>query len=759
MTNKTSEPTAETNHPDGQAGNKLWGRLKLPTALRLFLYMLLALVVIGWLFFCAIQQAGLWALVKILGLGLVTAIVVSAWKKVIVPSGTWPALGLAVAVLWLYLVGSYHIGLDLLILAVSFLIPLLVSKEACSCMKGLFLRLIETVAFNIGTLAAGKFEPLNRRKGFIICATFLLSFWILSSLADDAWGPGQPLPREPERFQRLKAAVEQDGRWPSTRVGLALSGGGYRAVLMHAGVLDALEHLGVPVTNISTVSGGSIVGAFYATGGSPAELRDAVIEGRFRLTRTLTDAQNLSRLAFPFQVPGTQVKLFKWYDFSRTDVLANLLDKVLLGSSTIAGMKGEEDGAPELMICATDLRTGALFGFYRRGVLRKHIQHPSEKNIFWGIKDEEFATLPDNFWVLAASPRRRNAGGTSRGSAAASMPPSLPALMPVLKPDGKWLDTPLARVVAASGAFPGAFNAIHEALQVRNPGFKETEVKVLLADGGITDNSALNVMEYARQNRLEGWQELSLVLSSDASAMLSEDESLTSLGELTRAVDIVYANIGSTGWDQNLPKILLSPAGILDTRVLSSTLSDDERDVLLRAQVEKVVGRSIKKLDEQSLPLLYEAMPEGNAKRLLKNLSDNTPDYLRDHGPGTMAEPDPVRWREMEQEVVDEFVACSKVFLQTSTLTDHFENPADAARLFRLGQFIVVFNWPYIKAQLLAAASVQAAVAATRPSPGEEQSTTDAQSLPTQAASALRPRRRPRPRSAALIRPALPAAQ
>ena len=49
------------------------------------------------------------------------------------------------------------------------------------------------------------------------------------------------------------------------RLGLALSGGGHRAAFFHVGVLARLSELGLlrPVRVLSTVSGGSIVGALY----------------------------------------------------------------------------------------------------------------------------------------------------------------------------------------------------------------------------------------------------------------------------------------------------------------------------------------------------------------------------------------------------------------------------------------------------------------------------------------------------------------
>jgi len=50
------------------------------------------------------------------------------------------------------------------------------------------------------------------------------------------------------------------------RIGLALSGGGYRAAAYHLGTLRALHKLGIlgNVDIISSVSGGAIIAAYYA---------------------------------------------------------------------------------------------------------------------------------------------------------------------------------------------------------------------------------------------------------------------------------------------------------------------------------------------------------------------------------------------------------------------------------------------------------------------------------------------------------------
>lgn len=50
------------------------------------------------------------------------------------------------------------------------------------------------------------------------------------------------------------------------KIGLALSGGGYRAAAYHIGTLRALDRLGIldNIDVISSVSGGSITSAYYA---------------------------------------------------------------------------------------------------------------------------------------------------------------------------------------------------------------------------------------------------------------------------------------------------------------------------------------------------------------------------------------------------------------------------------------------------------------------------------------------------------------
>ncbi len=57
-------------------------------------------------------------------------------------------------------------------------------------------------------------------------------------------------------------------------LGLALSGGGYRAAAFHVGTLKKLDELGIlsKVNVLSTISGGSITGAYYCINNTSFEV-------------------------------------------------------------------------------------------------------------------------------------------------------------------------------------------------------------------------------------------------------------------------------------------------------------------------------------------------------------------------------------------------------------------------------------------------------------------------------------------------------
>lgn len=71
---------------------------------------------------------------------------------------------------------------------------------------------------------------------------------------------------------------------PDAKIGLALSGGGARAMAFHLGCLRALHEFGIleRVQVLSTVSGGSVIGALYAANDEPFPVFEARVRAALR---------------------------------------------------------------------------------------------------------------------------------------------------------------------------------------------------------------------------------------------------------------------------------------------------------------------------------------------------------------------------------------------------------------------------------------------------------------------------------------------
>jgi len=137
---------------------------------------------------------------------------------------------------------------------------------------------------------------------------------------------------------------------------LALSGGGYRAMLFHLGSLWRLNEAGLlkDLACVSSVSGGSITAAALATrwgeldfkAGASAQLVSAVIEPVRKLARHTIDIGSIaSGLLNPFS--------------SIADSLAAAYRKHLLGERTLQDLPDH----PRFVINASNVQTGALWRF------------------------------------------------------------------------------------------------------------------------------------------------------------------------------------------------------------------------------------------------------------------------------------------------------------------------------------------------------------------------------------------------------------
>ncbi len=137
------------------------------------------------------------------------------------------------------------------------------------------------------------------------------------------------------------------------RIGLALSGGGFRAAFFHLGVLKRLEELGLldKVDVISAVSGGAIVGAYYGLN-AKRDLEGLIEEFRQGTQSNIRTLYLLKSLTLPV-LPRRR---------GRTFYLERLLDSRFFRGKRIADLCAR----PHLIINATNLATGRNWKFSRR---------------------------------------------------------------------------------------------------------------------------------------------------------------------------------------------------------------------------------------------------------------------------------------------------------------------------------------------------------------------------------------------------------
>src|SRR6185369_4146934 len=110
------------------------------------------------------------------------------------------------------------------------------------------------------------------------------------------------------------------------RLGLALSGGGFRAAAFHLGVMQKLESLGLlyKIDVLSCVSGGSIAGAVLALNWS-SKAGPAKLENYLR-TRSIAVSSVIGGVLDPFA--------------TRLEKLADSYDADLFGKSTLDALSG-----------------------------------------------------------------------------------------------------------------------------------------------------------------------------------------------------------------------------------------------------------------------------------------------------------------------------------------------------------------------------------------------------------------------------------
>lgn len=214
------------------------------------------------------------------------------------------------------------------------------------------------------------------------------------------------------------------------RIGVALSGGGFRAAAFHLGVLRGLKRAGLlqRVEVVSAVSGGALLAAAWAAYGAEdfeaLERRLRRFLGRDLKRRVLVAALRPDRLARLLFSPA----------YSLTETMAAVLARDLLGARTLGSLR---DRRPRLVVNATCVNHGTGWRF-----------------------------TPDRIgdWILKTSDRD-----------------TLDAF-------------PLARAVAASAAFPGGLAPLVLRGADVFPAASDPPREILLTDGGVDDNLGLQAL-------------------------------------------------------------------------------------------------------------------------------------------------------------------------------------------------------------------------------------------------------------------------
>lgn len=334
------------------------------------------------------------------------------------------------------------------------------------------------------------------------------------------------------------------------KLGLALSGGGFRASLFHIGVLARLAELDrlKDVEVISTVSGGSILGAYYylkvkqllegKRKDFPQPSRDAYVKVVKEIEKEFLAAVQKNLRMRALWNPYKNAQMFLSDDYSRSDRMAELYkehfylplwramdhadDHIRLAEIKITPpdqTKGFELSAynaksdfkiPNLVLNATSLNTGHSWHF-----TSSWVGEPDSKSLNAYTLDTNCTLEQLRFDHMSrADPDQRR--------------PDLKNATHESLREAKLKSLTLADAVAASACVPGLFTPlpIHD-LYWNSEG---REIVVELVDGGVFDNQGIDALYSLNCTE---------IICSDASGQLEDERAPSS-----QAVSVVMRSNG-----------------------------------------------------------------------------------------------------------------------------------------------------------------------------------------------------------------------
>lgn len=250
------------------------------------------------------------------------------------------------------------------------------------------------------------------------------------------------------------------------RIGLALSGGGSRAMAFHLGCLRALNDLRLMdrVEVVSTVSGGSVIGALYAANRDPFPAFEARVRGH---------------LARGFVRPAIR-KVFTTTEGLRALYCLTLLvptNLLLSAVSMAAGLLARVLPPKKRRLWRLDKMHAPFRRFASRTTILRRV---FEEDVFEGLRLRDLPLDSPLLVVNAADLRTGSAFYFSQQSS------------------GSWRlgeladkDITLAQAVTASAAYPALLPALDEVMPFNKRDGTRREERVNLTDGGVYDNLGL----------------------------------------------------------------------------------------------------------------------------------------------------------------------------------------------------------------------------------------------------------------------------
>lgn len=276
-----------------------------------------------------------------------------------------------------------------------------------------------------------------------------------------------------------------------SKLGLALSGGGFRATLYHLGVVRFLRDAGAlqNVTDIASVSGGSILAAHLVLNwerynGDDANFAAAASE---IVKFVQFDLRNHIVRRLPLQVPFRLLAKLRFLDgrqYTPNALLEGYYKKHLYGDRCLHELPEQ----PMLHMLATNVSTGALSAFNRKGLF---IQMRGDDG------SRPFAHVPGQ---LAS----------------------------------------ISRVVGASSAFPGFFPPVE--ITAADLGVRDGQFPTeFFTDGGVYDNLGLRAFLWLKEQQ----ETFDHILVSDAGKpfQVLSDAALGVIGQSVRATDILWDRV------------------------------------------------------------------------------------------------------------------------------------------------------------------------------------------------------------------------